>query len=402
MSSCAPATGRVRVGLEVLLDTRRDLLAGRRVALLAHASAVTPALVHAADALSALPGLRLVRLFGPEHGLRGEAQDMVAVDGGQRDEATGAEVVSLYGCSADSLRPPPGSLDDVDVLVCDIQDVGTRFYTYAATLARCMEAAAAAGVAVVVCDRPNPIGGLAVEGGCRIEPGYASFVGEFPVPIRHGLTIGELAVLHRERADLDVELHVVRMAGWSRQLSFGQTGLPWVLPSPNMPTVDTALVYPGMCLIEGTNLSEGRGTTRPFELVGAPFLRGRELARRLDGLALPGVAFRACGFTPTFQKHAGRSCGGVQLHVTDPERFLPVLTGVAVLLAARQLAPADFAWRREAYEFVAHHPAIDLLAGSPRLRLGIDAGASLAELQQLWLAEDERFREERNKWLLYA
>jgi len=391
----------VRTGLERLLAEELPRLRGRRVALLINPTAVTARLQHAADLLAAAPGVTLVRLFGPEHGIRGDAQDMIAVPGAG-DPETGVEVVSLYGAHEDSLSPPPGSLDDVDVLIYDVQDIGTRFYTFAATLARCMDAAAAAGVEVLVCDRPNPIGGVLTEGAWPIAPGYESFVGHFPVAVRHGLTVGELARWHQRTRCPDVALEVLPLEGWRREHHYGDTGLPWVLPSPNMPTVDTALVYPGMCLVEGTNLSEGRGTTRPFELVGAPWLSGPALARELERAGLAGVRFRAGGFTPTFQKHAGRPCGGVQLHVTDPRTFRPVACALAVLVAARKLAPADFAWRAEAYEFVRDKPAIDLLAGSPWLREAIDAGATLPELLQPWREDEHRYQEERRGFLLYA
>ena len=390
----------VRSGLERLLDDARPLVSGRRAALLVNPTAVTARLEHAADLLQSLPGTRIMRLFGPEHGIRGEAQDMISVSS-ERDPGSGLDVISLYGKDENSLRPGPGSLDDLDVLIYDIQDIGTRFYTFAATLALCREAAAAAGVQVLVCDRPNPLNGLAIEGGLP-RPDLRSFVGWLPVPVRHGLTVGELARLYCKKARLDLDLEVLEMEGWHRDLFFDQTGLPWVMPSPNMPTPDTALVYPGMCLVEGTELSEGRGTTRPFELVGAPFLDAQELARRLRKMDLPGVLFRACSFVPTFHKHAGRSCHGVQLHVTDPRSFKPVLTGVAVLTASRSLGGALFQWRYAAYEFVTDRPAIDLLAGSPRLRKGIEAQVHPRELESEWLREDRLFREEREEFLLYG
>jgi uncharacterized protein YbbC (DUF1343 family) len=264
-----------------------------------------------------------------------------------------------------------------------------------------MRACAKAGVAVVVLDRPNPIGGVEVEGGA-VEEGYRSFVGLISVPNRHGMTVGELARWANARAQIGCALEVVELRGWRRSMWFDQTGLPWVLPSPNMPTCDTALVYPGMCLLEGTELSEGRGTTRPFEIVGAPFVDGHALAAALADDRLPGVAARPLGFLPTFHKHAGVPCGGVQLHVTDREAFRPYLTGVAVLRALRALWPAEMAWRTRPYEFVSDRLAIDLLAGSPALREGIDAGASLAELAAGWAAAEQAWRVERAGWLLYG
>lgn len=390
---------KVQSGLDGLLANRLGLLRGRRVGLLCNPTAVTAELHHAIDRLHAAPGVQLRRLFGPEHGLRGDAQDMIAVDS-EWDAATGLEVVSLYGSSVTSLGPPPGSLDDLDVLVYDIQDIGTRYYTFAATLAYCMDAAAAAGVQVVVCDRPNPLGGEAVEGPL-VSPGFESFVGTLPVPVRHGLSVGELARLWATERSLDLDLVIEPAAGWRRCDLFAATGLPWVLPSPNMPTADTALVYPGMCLVEGTELSEGRGTTRPFELAGHPALDPLALAGALRGLALPGVSFRACSFRPTFQKHAGRVCGGVQLHVTDERSFRPWLTGVAFLCAARTLLGEDFAWRARPYEFVGEIPAIDLLAGSPALRHGVEAGTDPRALGAAWGDEEQEFLRRREGVLLY-
>jgi uncharacterized protein YbbC (DUF1343 family) len=377
----------VETGLEVLCAERLALLRERRVGVLCHPASVASDLVHVVDRLIAA-GVRPTRLFGPEHGVRGEAQDMIGV-GDDRDARTGIPVSSLYGETFESLAPTAADLAEVDVLVVDLQDVGSRYYTYVWTMALAMQAAARAGVAVVVLDRPNPLGGqeAAIEGG-TVEPGFESFVGLGAVPVRHGMTAGELAQLVRAglpwggarfaRA-IDCDLTVVPMRGWRRAMAFEDTGLPWVMPSPNMPTVDTAFVYPGQCLVEGTNLSEGRGTTRPFELVGAAFLDGHGLATRLAALDLPGVRFRPLSFLPMFHKFAGRSCGGVQLHVTERARFRPYRTSLALLAATRALAPAEFAWRTETYEFVSDPPAIDLLTGSGAARRAIDAGGALGE-----------------------
>jgi uncharacterized protein YbbC (DUF1343 family) len=390
----------VRTGLDRLLAEEIHLVRGARVGLLCNPTAVTARLVHAVDALQAHPDVRLVRLFGPEHGVWGEAQDMIGI-GGETDPVSGLPLVSLYGHEEASLRPPAGSFDGLDALIYDIQDVGSRYYTYACTLGYCMEACAEADVRVIVLDRPNPIGGLAVEGGA-VRRGFESFVGQWSVANRHGLTVGELArLLHLEHG-VGAEPEVVGLDGWRRGQMHGDTGVPWVMPSPNMPTVDTALVYPGGCLVEGTNLSEARGTTRPFELVGAPFLDGRLLAKQLSALDLPGVAFRGTRFEPTFQKHAGRSCGGVQLHVTDARAFKPLLTGVAILREALAQAPDDFAWRADAYEFRTDRPAIDLLAGNDVLRPQIEAGEGLAGIEASWEEERLAFLERRAECLLYA
>ena len=276
----------------------------------------------------------------------------------------GLPEVSLYGTTFASLSPTPAHLAQIDVLVFDIQDVGARYYTYAATMALCMRAAGQAGVKVVVLDRPNPIGGLQVEGG-GLEPGLENFCGLYPVPQRHAMTVGELARLYNVTFDIACELDVVAVRGLARAPRTTTTcDLPWVMPSPNMPTLDTAIVYPGMCLLEGTNLSEGRGTTRPFELFGAPFIDGRQLAAELERYDLPGVRFRPCVIEPTFHKFAGQRCGAVQLHVTDRRAFNAYRTGLAVLVAVKTLWPDAFAWRTQPYEFRADVPAIDLLTGN--------------------------------------
>lgn len=390
---------RVRVGLERVLDEEAAALSGRSIGLVCNPTSVDGELRHAADLLQARVGTRLRCLFGPEHGVRGDAQDMIAVET-SRDARTGLPVHSLYGEGQASLEPSPAALAGLDAVVFDIQDVGARYYTYVWTLTLTMRACAAAGVAVVVLDRPNPLGGLAVEGGL-VADGYRSFVGLYPVPNRHGLTVGEVATLVNEVHGLGCRLVVVRMSGWRREMFHDETGLPWVLPSPNMPTLDTAFVYPGMCLVEGTELSEGRGTTRPFELFGAPFIDGARLAAALDELHLPGVRFRPVGFRPTFHKFAGAACGGVQLHVTDRRAFRPYLTGVAALRTIRALWPAELRWRTRAYEFVTDRPAIDLLCGGPTVRELIDAGAPLEAVAATWGDDEARFLEARRPHLLY-
>ncbi|MCB9563818.1 MAG: DUF1343 domain-containing protein [Kofleriaceae bacterium] len=390
---------RVVSGLERLVGQGGGVLRGKRVGLIANPTAVDAELRHAADLLAALPGVELAALFGPEHGVRGDAQDMIGV-AADHDARTGLPVHSLYGHDAASLTPTPAMLDGLDVVVYDVQDVGSRYYTFVWTMVLAMRACARAGVAFIVLDRPNPIGGDLVEGGA-IAAGYDSFVGLCSVPNRHGLTAGEIARWRAAEEHLDLDLDVVELEGWSRGMAFADTGLPWVMPSPNMPTCDTALVYPGMCLVEGTELSEGRGTTRPFELVGAPHLDGWALADALAADGLPGVRFRPVVFTPMFQKHARVACGGVQLHVTDPRGFRPYLTGVAVLRAAHAQDPARFAWRTRAYEFVDRIPAIDLLCGSAAVRDGIDAGAALADLAATWADEEAAFRAARAATLQY-
>ncbi len=387
----------VQTGLARLAADGLAALDGRRVGLICNPTSVDAELRHAIDLLRGT--LNLTALFGPEHGVRGDAQDMIGVDNAT-DVVSGLPVHSLYGHTAESLAPTPAMLDDVDVVLFDVQDIGSRYYTFVWTMVLAMRACAAAGKQFVVLDRPNPIGGVHVEGPA-IEPGYDSFVGLVSCAIRHGMTAGEIARWRHGVERLDLELAVITMRGWTRDSWFEHTGLPWVLPSPNMPTVDTALVYPGMCLVEGTELSEGRGTTRPFELAGAPHLDGQRLARELEAMALPGVRFRPVVFTPMFQKHARTACGGVQLHVTSAETFRPYRTGVAVLKAAHDQDPARFAWRTKAYEFVDKIPAIDLLAGGPGLRAGIEAGASLDDLARRWPRDEGAFLDERAPYLLY-
>jgi len=371
---------------------------GLRVGAILNPTSVTPDLRHLADALHEQGAL--AALFGPEHGVRGDAQYMAAVGGEPRDPRTGVAVHSLYGETAASLQPAPQALAGLDALVFDIQDVGARYYTYQATMMLCMEAAAAAGLAFLVLDRPNPLGGLGVEGPA-LRPGFHSFCGLHDLAVRHGMTVGELARLFRAERSLDLALAVVECRGWRRGMRFRETGLPWVFPSPNMPTPETALVYPGMCLLEGTNLSEGRGTTRPFELMGAPWLDGHRLAEALARERLPGVAFRPASFVPTWDKHAGVRCHGVELFVTDAERFRPFRTGLACVLHARRQDPGRFAWRTAPYEFVAGVPAFDLLCGSDRERRGIEAGAALAELSRALPPEERAFERRRRGFLLY-
>ena len=339
-------------------------------------------------ALFGLAGVRLTRLFGPEHGVDGGAVYMEDVASSIHRE-TGLPVVSLYGSTRESLKPKPEDLADLDALVFDVPDVGSRYYTYNWTMLLAMEACAELGKRFVVCDRPNPLGG-GVEGAPQ-EPGFLSFVGLHPIPVRHGLTSGELARLVASERGIDLDLVVSPVRAWGRDTRWEETGLPWVPPSPNIPTVAAARVYPGMCLLEGTNLSEGRGTARPFETFGAPWLDPLALVEVLGNLRLPGVSFLPTRFRPLFEKHANETCGGAILHVADPEAFQPFETGLAVIAAARALDRSAFRWRSEPYEFDTR-PAIDVLTGSARFRELVDAGSDP-------LAEIGRHREEARKFL---
>jgi len=392
-------SARVRTGLECLADQGFAPLRGLRIGLVTHPAAVDGRLRHIRERLAETPGVHLAALFGPEHGLMGEAQDLIGVAGGTESDS-GLRIHSLYGDSFDSLSPTDEQLRGLDALVIDLQDVGSRYYTFQATMLFCLEAAARRGLRVLVLDRPNPLGGAMVEGPL-LRAGYESFVGIHPLVTRHGMTIGELARLYQVERKLNVQLSVIPCEGWTRDSNFDQTGLPWVLPSPNMPTLETAFVYPGQCLLEGTNLSEGRGTTRPFELCGAPWIDARKLCRRLQDEAWPGVVFRPAWFRPTFQKFAGQTCAGVQLHVTDRQAFQPVRVGLAVLAAFREQSGDAFAWRTETYEFVTDRLAIDLLFGSDRERLALEAGTSVRDICRTWEAEEAAFRQRRQAYLLY-
>ncbi len=386
----------MRTGLDVLTARLSRLLRGRRVGLLCHPASVTASLEHASVAIARLPGVRLASLFAPEHGLLGAAQDHAHV-GSTRDPVTGRPVWSLYGAR---LAPEPRMLRGLDMLVIDLQDVGARYYTFAWTMVLALAACARAGLPAVVLDRPNPLGGIALEGNWP-DPRFASFVGLHPLPVRHAMTVGELAAYHNATQALGADLTVVPMLGWRRDMTWEEAGCPWVAPSPNMPTPDTARVYPGGCLIEGTNLSEGRGTTRPFELVGAPYLDGARLARALDRRRLPGVRWRPVAFLPTFHKHAGRVCQGVQVHVTDRRRFKPVLSYLALIAEARRQAPRSFRWKRPPYEFVRDKLPIDLLCGGPAIRQALERGTPLARLEASWRPDLTRFARARRPYLRY-
>ncbi len=389
----------MRTGLERLLDDPRQWLGRARVGLIANPTAVDRDLVHAVDLLHAHPDIELRTLFGPEHGIRGAVQAMEHV-GDATDPFTGLREVSLYGPSFESLSPTPEQVADIDVLLFDIQDVGARYYTYAATMALCMQVAARCDLSFTVLDRPNPIGGTQIEGG-GLEPGLENFCALYPVPQRHGLTVGELAQLYNEAFGIGCSLEVVTCEGWQRPRYYDETDLPWVMPSPNMPTLDTAVVYPGMCLLEGTNISEGRGTTRPFELFGAPFIESRRLIEELEEYELPGVRFRAASFEPTFEKFANQLCGGAQIHVVDRKAFRSYDTGLAILVAIKKLYPRGFAWRTEMYEYRDDVPAIDLLTGIPDVRKAIDAGAGLEAVLSIAERGGETFIENRPNAILY-
>ena len=385
----------VTLGSTHLLSSTR--LRGRRVGIVSNPASVDHQFVHVVDRLMAMRGVTVTALFGPQHGFRSDVQDNMIETPHTSDAVRRIPVYSLY---SDTREPTREMLADVDVLVIDLQDIGARIYTYIYTMANCLRACARHGVEVIVCDRPNPIGGTAIEGP-MLDAGYESFVGQFPIPMRHGMTIGELARLFNDHFRIGAAVDVIRMSGWSRAQYADEAGAPWVMPSPNMPTLDTAIVYPGTVLLEGTMASEGRGTTRPFELIGAPWVQAERMAAALNDQRLPGVHFRPAVFEPTFQKHARVTCGGCQIHVTDRAQFQPVLTGVALIEAIRREDPATFAWRQPPYEYEHDQWPIDILAGSPTLREAIDAGATARDIAASWPAAMASFLEARQRVLLY-
>jgi uncharacterized protein YbbC (DUF1343 family) len=394
---------KVETGLDRLVSDGFKGLLDQKVGLVAHPASVDVSLRHILP-LMHQAGVKLTKLYGPEHGVFGDAQDMEVVEEAQDavDALTGAQVYSLYGHEETSLRPSVDMLSDLDVIVVDLQDVGARYYTFAATMVYVMQTAAEIGLRVMVLDRPNPLGGRAEDiEGPPVDEGYRSFVGAFDLPMRHGLTMGEYAHLMKKELKLDVDLEVIEMNGWKRGMDFDSTGLPWVLPSPNMPTVDSAWIYPGMCIIEGTQMSEGRGTTRPFELIGAPYIDPRAWVEKLSQHKLPGIALRPTYFTPTFQKHGGTRCGGLQIHVTDRPAVRSVHLAVAFLETVIALAPEGFKWRTERYEYITDRLAIDLLFGSTGPKEALESGAKAEDIVAGFAKNEKAFALRRADALLY-
>jgi uncharacterized protein YbbC (DUF1343 family) len=384
----------VQLGSERLLSSSR--LDGARVGVVCNPASIDREFRHIVDRLATRPQTRLTAIFGPQHGFRSDVQENMIETGHATDDVRRVPVYSLY---SETREPTAAMLRDVDILVIDLQDVGTRIYTYIYTMANCLKAAKRHGIPAIVCDRPNPIGGVAVEGPMLV-PGFESFVGLFPIPMRHGMTIGELARLFNDQFGIGARLDVEPMAGWQRSMFHDETGIPWVMPSPNIPTLDSAIVYPGTVLFEGTTVSEGRGTTRPFELVGAPGIVAERFAETLNAEQLPGVYFRPLVFEPTFHKHAKRTCGGCQIHVTDRRAFQPVRTGVALLAAFRN-GEAALAWRDPPYEYEREKLPFDILAGSSRLREQLEARVPVDEIARSWNEAVAAFEKLRANFLLY-
>jgi uncharacterized protein YbbC (DUF1343 family) len=387
----------VELGLERLLEEGHPALRDARIGLICNQASVDHSYRHAADLIHEHPDIQLKALFGPQHGIRGDVQDNMIETAHGLDRKTGLPVHSLY---SETREPTEEMLRDVDVLVFDMQDVGCRIYTFVYTLANCMRAAAKFGRRVVVCDRPNPINGVSVAGNI-LEPEYASFVGQFPLPTRHGMTVGELARMFNDHFSINCDLEVVPMNGWRREFWHDDTDAPWVLPSPNMPTLDSATVFPGTVHFEGTQVSEGRGTTRPFELIGAPYIDADAYAEKLNALALPGVYFRSCGFQPTFQKHGGVTCGGVQIHVMNRDQFEPVSAGVAMVKLVHDMYPNEFRWKEPPYEYVYDKNPFDVIAGTNKIREAFEQGVELDVIVDLWKRPLLKFKQLRESFLIY-
>ncbi|PFP30496.1 hypothetical protein COJ96_04580 [Bacillus sp. AFS073361] len=384
---------KFRLGVEVLLQDKIDLIKDKRVGLITNPTAVDQSVTSIVDLLYNNNNVNLTALYGPEHGVRGSAQAGQYVEQ-YTDEKTGLPVYSLYGKTK---KPTPEMLSNVDVLLFDIQDVGTRYYTYIYTMALAMEAAKENNIPIIVLDRPNPISGTKVEGPV-LEDKYSSFIGEYPIPVRHGMTVGELAKLFNSEFGIGADLTVVEMEGWKRNIYYDETPLEWILPSPNMPTLETAVVYPGAALIEGTNVSEGRGTTKPFELIGAPFINSDNLAAKLNSYKLPGVTFRASSFIPTFSKHANVLSHGIQIHVTDRNAYKPFETGLYIVKTIHDMYPNDFQFRAPNAAGISF---FDNLVGNGSIRADIEAGKSIEEIKAAWQAGLDEFNGVREKYLLY-
>lgn len=385
----------VQSGLDVLLAGLPKRLKDQRIGILCHQASVDASLRHIVPLLRARK-LNVTALYAPEHGLWGTAQDQVPI----KSDAAKKSAVPVFSLYGDKRAPTADMLAPIDVLICDLQDVGARYYTFIWTMALAMQACAKYKKAFIVLDRPNPIDGVTLEGP-MLDPRFASFVGLYPIPVRHGMTIGEIALWVNDGLGVDAELEVIAMRGWKRNMYFEETGLPWVLPSPNMPTLETAIVYPGACLLEGTHLSEGRGTTHPFEMLGAPYIDPDLLYRTLQSMRLPGVLFRSCRFEPTFHKFWSESCGGVQMHVQNRKAFKSFLTTLQVIQTIKELYPSHFVWREPPYEYETVKLPFDILCGTDRVRQAIEAGRSVKTLESEWTDQCRDFTRQRKPFLLY-
>lgn len=387
----------VKIGLEKILDEQVMLLKGLRVGLICNQASVNRKFQHAADLFFEHTEINLTTLFGPQHGIRGDVQDNMIETGHTTDHLTGLPIYSLY---SETREPTEEMLANIDAMVFDLQDVGCRVYTFIYTMANAMKACAENVKKFIVLDRPNPIGGEKVEGN-TLESGYESFVGQFPIPMRHGLTVGELAQLFNKEFEINCDLTVIKMDGWQRKFYLDETNAPWLMPSPNMPTVDTAVVFPGTVYFEGTQVSEGRGTTRPFEIIGAPYINSKELADALASLKLKGVIFSPINFLPTFQKYQNDSCGGVFLHITEREVFEPVITGIGIVKTIFDLYGTEFKWKNTPYEYVFDKNPFDIISGTEKTRNQIESSVELFAIQNSWKNDEQEFYSLREKYLLY-
>lgn len=389
---------RTRLGVEILLQQKVALLKDQRIGLVCNPASVLPdSFAHVADAFEANDAINVTAYFGPQHGIRGDVQYNMIETPHVRDTRTGKMIYSLY---SETRVPTEEMCADIDTFVVDLQDVGCRIYTYTYTMANCMAAAAKFGKRVVVCDRPNPITGVHVEGNVT-EKEFTSFVGQFELPTRPGMTIGEMSKMFNEHFGIGCDLEIVEMEGWSREMWFEETGLPWIIPSPNIPTVDTCVVFPGSVHLEGTELSEGRGTTKPFELNGAPYIDANTWAEALNAFDFPGVKFRHAYFEPSFSEFAGQTCAGVQLHVTDREAFTPVIVGLAMVKTAHDMYPDKFQWRQNEYEYEFGKNPFDVVSGTDKIRKQIEESDELEKIELNWHDELEAFKQLREKYLLY-
>jgi beta-N-acetylhexosaminidase len=387
----------VKLGLEKILDEKIDILENLRVGLICNQASVNHQFEHAADLFFENPNINLTTLFGPQHGIRGEVQDNMVETSHTIDKQTNLPIYSLY---SETRKPTEEMLENVDAIVFDLQDVGCRVYTFIYTMANAMKACAKHGKKFIVCDRPNPINGVDIEGNL-LEIGHESFVGMYPIPMRHGLTVSELALLFNKEFNINCELEVVTMENWERSDFCDETDAPWVLPSPNIPTVDTAIVFPATVYLEGTQVSEGRGTTKPFEILGAPYIDAKQLTESLNELQLPGVIFRQTNFLPTFQKHQKIVCGGTFLHISDRKTFKPVITGLAIIQNLIELFPNDFKWKTPPYEYEYDRNPFDVIAGTVKIREMLENGSGLEEIENSWREDLESFDILRKNYLIY-
>ncbi|MEZ5346102.1 MAG: DUF1343 domain-containing protein [Pyrinomonadaceae bacterium] len=389
---------KVRLGIEKLVSERANSFRGSKIGLICNQASVDHKFRHSADRLFNHTDIDLTTLFGPQHGIRGDVQDNMIETAHGTDEKTDLPVYSLY---SETREPTEEMVSNLDAIVFDLQDIGGRVYTFIYTMANAMIGCARYGKKMIVCDRPNPINGIDIEGNL-LEAGHESFVGQYPIPMRHGMTAGELAKLFNEEFRINCDLEVIEMDGWKRDLYFDDTDLPWVIPSPNMPTVDTTIVFPGTVYFEGTQVSEGRGTTRPFEYVGAPYIDPDLYADVLQTLQLPGVIFRPTKFLPTFQKFQNEVCGGVFVHVTERDIFEPVITGIAMVKAIFDMYPNEFKWKIPPYEYVYDRNPFDVIAGTTKLRESFENGLTIDEIKENWRSDENAFAKTRQKYLIYG